>query len=65
MLLQMALFHSSVWLSMFPVYAPRLLYPFMPVATVVVSTSWLFCYAAMNVGIHVSFGTRDLSGHMP
>ena len=69
MLLQMALFHSFLWLSNIPLYIyTTFLYPFLCRCTF----RWLpWPYmaivnsAAMNIRVHVSFQIRVFSGYMP
>ena len=77
-LLQMALFHSFLWLSnillsvyiynIYIIYISHLLYPFI--------CRWVFiigCFrvlaivnsAAMNIGVHVSFRIMVFSGYVP
>ena len=68
MLLQMALFHSFLWLNSIPLYIhmPHLLYLF-----IVGGHFGCFCVlaivnsAAVDIGFHVSFWTRLFSGCMP
>ena len=67
MLLQMALFHSFLWLSKVPFYA----YDIFFIHSSVDGHSGCFHVlaivnsAAMNIGMHVSFQIIVLSGYMP
>ena len=73
MLLQMALFHSFLWLSNIPLY--MCVYVCVCVSHIFFIHSsvngHLVCFlaivnsAAMNTGVHVSFQTIVLSGYMP
>ena len=56
MLLQMASFHSPLWLSNIPLYMRTTsLFTHLTVDTQVASVSWLVNSAAVNIGVHVSF----------
>ena len=57
MLLQMAKFHSFLWLSSIPlyIYIPHLLYPFICWWTFRLLPLAIVNNAAMNIGVHVSF----------
>ena len=70
MLLQMALFHSFLWLSNIPLYICTTSSLSIPPLMEVVA---LGCFhvltilnsAAMNIGLHVSFQLMVFSGYMP
>ena len=69
MLLQMALFHSFLWLSniLLCIYTTSSLSIHLLMDTWVASVSWLLYInsAAMNIWVHVSFRIRVFSGYMP
>ena len=69
MLLQMAWFHSFLWLSSIPLYAytTSSLLIHLSVDIYVVAMSWLAIAdsASVNTGAHVSFQIRVFSRYMP
>ena len=68
MLLQMALFHSFLWLSniLLYIYIPHLLYPFISQWTYrLLHVLAIVNSASMNIGVHVSFQIIVFSCYMP
>ena len=66
MLLQMALFHSFIWLSNIPLYMYTTpLYPFICWWTACLHALAILSSAAVNIGMHISFWILVFSRYMP